>query len=129
MVVANYYDIQNNLNLLFSQEKKINIEIEITKKTEKRYKEIIFKSVKDGADYMLYVLRKKEDVKSFAEYMPRSNKLMFIDIDSLIFNIKTTGKISPIFQEELLFYDEVWVKNFNSNYDLAYVQTLWLNKA
>ena len=40
MVVANYYDIQNNLNLLFSQEKKINIEIEITKKTEKRYKEI-----------------------------------------------------------------------------------------
>ena len=93
--------------ILFSQEKKINIEIEITKKTEKRYKEIIFKSVKDGADYMLYVLRKKEDVKSFAEYMPRSNKLMFIDIDSLIFNIKTTGKISPIFQEELLFYDEV----------------------
>ncbi len=36
--------------ILFSQEKKINIEIEITKKTEKRYKEIIFKSVKDGAD-------------------------------------------------------------------------------
>lgn len=111
--------------ILFSQEKKINIEIEITKKTEKRYKEIIFKSVKDGADYMLYVLRKKEDVKSFAEYMPRSNKLMFIDIDSLIFNIKTTGKISPIFQEELLFYDEVWVKIFNSNYVFNYGKKVW----
>ena len=81
--------------------------LKLQKRQKKRYKEIIFKSVKDGADYMLYVLRKKEDVKSFAEYMPRSNKLMFIDIDSLIFNIKTTGKISPIFQEELLFYDEV----------------------
>jgi hypothetical protein len=54
---------------------------------------------------------------------------MFIDINSLIHNIKTTGKINPIFQEQLLLYDEVWVKNFNSNYDLAYVQTLWLNKA
>ena len=90
-----------------SREKKINIEVEITKKTEKRYKEIIFKSSKDGADYILYVVKKKEDVKSFAEYMPRSNKLMFIDIDSLIFNIKTTGKINPIFQEQLLLYDEV----------------------
>lgn len=78
---------------------------------------------------MLYVLRKKEDIKRFAEYLPRSNKLMFIDINSLIHNIKTTGKINPIFQEQLLLYDEVWVKNFNSNYDLAYVQTLWLNKA
>lgn len=74
---------------------------------------------------MLYVLRKKEDVKSFAEYMPRSNKLMFIDIDSLIFNIKTTGKISPIFQEELLFYDEVWVKIFNSNYVFNYGKSIW----
>ena len=47
--------------------------------------------------------------------MTRGNNLMFIDIDSLIFNIKITGKISPLFEEELLFYDEVWVKNFNSN--------------
>lgn len=93
--------------ILFSQGKKINIEVELTKKTEKRYKEIIFKSVKDGADYILYIVKKKEDVKSFAEYLPRSNKLMFIDIDSLIHNIKTTGKINPIFQEQLLLYDEV----------------------
>lgn len=93
--------------ILFSQEKKINIEIEITKKTEKRYKEIIFKSSKDGADYILYVVKKKEDIKRFAEYLPRSNKLMFIDINSLIHNIKTTGKINPIFQEQLLLYDEV----------------------
>lgn len=93
--------------ILFSQEKKINIEVEITKKTEKRYKEIILKSSKDGADYILYIVRKKEDVKTFAEHMPRSNKLMFIDIDSLIYNIKTTGKISPIFQEQLLLYDTV----------------------
>ena len=52
-------------------------------------------------------IRVNEDIKRFAEYLPRSNKLMFIDINSLIHNIKTTGKISPIFQEELLFYDEV----------------------
>ncbi len=93
--------------ILFSQGKKINIEVELTKKTEKRYKEIIFKSVKDGADYILYIVKKKEDVKSFAEYLPRSNKLMFIDINSLIYNIKTTGKINPIFQEQLLLYDVV----------------------
>lgn len=73
----------------------------------KRYKEIIFKSSKDGADYILYVVKKKEDIKRFAEYLPRSNKLMFIDINSLIHNIKTTGKINPIFQEQLLLYDEV----------------------
>ena len=46
----------------FSQEKKINIEVEITK-NRKRYKEIIFKSSKDGADYILYVVKKKRRYK------------------------------------------------------------------
>ena len=93
--------------ILKTQEKIINIEIEITKKTQKRYKEILLKSSKDGANYLLYIFKNKEDVKRFGEYMPRSNKLMLIDIDSLIENIKTTGKINPIFQDQLLLYDEV----------------------
>lgn len=93
--------------ILFSQGKKINIEVEITKKSSKRYQEIILKSSKDGADYLLYILKKKEDIKRFSEHMPKSNKLMFIDIDSLIYNVKTTGKISPIFQEQLLLHDTV----------------------
>lgn len=93
--------------ILKAQEKIINIEIEITKKTQKRYKEILLKSSKDGANYLLYIFKNKEDVKKFGEYMPRSNKLMLIDIASLIENIKTTGKINPIFQDQLLLYDEV----------------------
>lgn len=93
--------------ILKTQEKIINIEIEITKKTQKRYKEILVKSSKDGANYLLYIFKNKEDIKRFGEYMPRSNKLMLIDIDSLIENIKTTGKINPIFQDQLLLYDEV----------------------
>ena len=67
----------------------------------------MLKSSKDGANYLLYIFKNKEDVKRFGEYMPRSNKLMLIDIDSLIENIKTTGKINPIFQDQLLLYDEV----------------------
>jgi hypothetical protein len=93
--------------ILETQGKKINIEIEITKKTQKRYKDILLDIDKDGVDYILYILKKRDDVKRFAEYLPRSNKLMFIDIDSLIENVKATGKINPIFQEQLLLHDVV----------------------
>ena len=91
------------LILFFFARKKINIEVEITKKTEKRYKEIIFKSSKDGADYILYVVKKKEDIKRFAEYLLRSNKLMFIDINSLIHNIKQLEKLIQFFKNSCFY--------------------------
>jgi hypothetical protein len=53
---------------------------------------------KDNIDGILYIVKTKEDIQRFKEFLPLDNRLLFIDIDSLIYNIKESGKIDPIAQ-------------------------------
>lgn len=78
------------------QGKRFNVEVERTKKTLARYKEILINTTKDGVDGVLYILMKQEDISRFMNFMPRDNRLLFIDIESMISNIKNDGKINPV---------------------------------
>jgi len=84
--------------ILLTQDKKINIEVELTKKSAKRYIEILLKTKKDNVNYILYVLNKQSDIERFKNHLPRDDRLMFIDLESLINNIKNFNKINPVFQ-------------------------------
>jgi hypothetical protein len=77
---------------------KFNIEVELSKKSIGRYKTILLNTKKDNIDGILYIVRTKEDIQRFKEFLPLDNRLLFIDIDSLIYNIKESGKIDPIAQ-------------------------------
>jgi hypothetical protein len=79
-----------------------NIEVELTKKSHKRYLEMMLKSEKDGADGIIFVTQTMKESKSLARGMDRWNRLFFIDIDSLIRNIDEFGRVKATKQIELL---------------------------
>lgn len=78
------------------------IECEVTKKATSRYNTIIEKITKDNPYAVIYVTDTIEKAKAIAKVMPTWEKLFFIDLDSLIKNIKENGKIQPINQKTLL---------------------------
>ena len=82
---------------------KINIEVELTKKSAPRYAKLMQLVAKDNPDAIIYVLTSKEKIKPFATIMPKWHKLFFISIDELIKNIRQTGQIKPTPQEQSLF--------------------------
>jgi hypothetical protein len=82
---------------------KINIEIELTKKSAPRYKKLMQDVSKDDVDAIIYILEDNSKIKSFASVMPKWHKLFFISIDNLIKNIAQTGQINPLAQEKTLF--------------------------
>jgi len=82
---------------------KINIEVELTKKSAPRYAKLMQSVSKDNPDAIIYVLSSQEKIKSFASVMPKWHKLFFISIDELIKNITQTGQIKPTPQEQSLF--------------------------
>ncbi len=82
---------------------RFNIEIEFTKKSQSRYKEILIATSKDAIDGILYIFPKREDIERYIDFLPKDRRLLFIDIDSLISNITNFGKINPISQEQNLF--------------------------
>ncbi len=92
-------------DFIFTSQKnqRFNIEVEVTKKTVDRYQKILLDCSKDDVDGILYIFKIKDDIKRYIDYLPRDNRLLFIDIDSLVFNIKTKGKIEPISQAQNLF--------------------------
>jgi hypothetical protein len=81
---------------------KFNIEIELTKKSLPRYKAILMATIKDNVAGILYIVNKKSDIKKYAEFLPRDKRLLIIDIDTLIENIKNLGRINPFSQEQFL---------------------------
>ncbi len=82
---------------------KINIEVELTKKSAPRYAKLMQLVAKDNPDAIIYVLTSKEKIKPFATIMPKWHKLFFISVDDLIKNIDQTGQIKPTPQEQSLF--------------------------
>jgi len=82
---------------------KINIEVELTKKSAPRYAKLMQLVAKDNPDAIIYVLTSKEKIKPFATIMPKWHKLFFISVDDLIKNINQTGQIKPTPQEQSLF--------------------------
>lgn len=82
---------------------KINIEVELTKKSAPRYAKLMQSVSKDNPDAIIYIFSSKEKIKSFASIMPKWHKLFFISIDELIKNISQTGQIKPTPQEQSLF--------------------------
>lgn len=75
---------------------KINIEIELSKKSAPRYTKLMQDVAKDNPDAIIYILDSKTKIKSFASIMPKWQKLYFISIDELIKNINELGQIKPI---------------------------------
>lgn len=82
---------------------KINIEVELTKKSAPRYAKLMQLVAKDNPDAIIYILTSKEKIKSFATIMPKWHKLFFISIEDLIKNIDQIGQIKPTPQEQSLF--------------------------
>jgi len=82
--------------------KIINVEAEITKKAQDRYKSIIDQSIKDGASAILYITESKKECQSLARTMPRWSGLFFVAIDDLIKGIKEGQEIRSSKQSELL---------------------------
>lgn len=79
----------------------IFVEVEMQKKSKARYDEIFERFKKDNPLQILYILPKPERVKSFADFLPRANNVRFIDIDTLVENVKTTGKVGAKLQYEM----------------------------
>jgi len=82
---------------------KINIEVELTKKSAPRYAKLMQLVAKDNPDAIIYVLTSKEKIRPFATIMPKWHKLFFISIEDLIKNIDQIGQIKPTSQEQSLF--------------------------
>lgn len=83
--------------------KRINIEIELTKKSIPRYNEIMQAVKKDNVDAIIYILLTSDKIKMFASSLPKWQKLFFISIDELISNISQIGQIKPYAQDASLF--------------------------
>jgi len=81
---------------------RTNIEVEMSKKSLPRYKKILHNTFKDDVNAILYVLKTKNEIEKFASFLPKDDRLLFIDIDSLKTNIITNKKINPISQADLL---------------------------
>lgn len=82
--------------------KKFFVEVELSKKSNYRYKEIVFQMNKDNIDGVIYISDTIQKAKAIAKIMPTWNKLYYIDIDSFIQNIEANEKIKPFKQSILI---------------------------
>lgn len=82
---------------------RFNIEIELTKKSQERYKMILLNTNKDDVDGILYIFETKNDIERYINFMPKDSRLLFIDINTMISNIASLERINPISQDENLF--------------------------
>lgn len=90
-------------DLIYHHEKgRVYIEVETSKKSQKRYKEIFEKMQKDNVLQVIYIVKNEKILQSFATTFPRWSKLKFITIDDLINNIKTKNRIDPISQSDII---------------------------
>lgn len=89
--------------ILHTQGYQLYIEIEMQKKSQKRYAQIIADMQKDPAAGVIYISPTLEKSKALESFLPRWEKLRFIAIYELIENIKITGKIGARSQDAGLF--------------------------
>ncbi len=82
---------------------RFNVEIELTKKSQERYKSILINTSKDDVDGILYIFETKNDIERYINFMPKDSRLLFIDINTMISNIASLERINPISQDENLF--------------------------
>lgn len=82
---------------------RFNVEIELTKKSQERYKSILLNTSKDDVDGILYIFETKNDIERYINFMPKDSRLLFIDINTMISNIASLERINPISQDENLF--------------------------
>ncbi len=87
--------------LLNHEQGKIFFEIELTKKSYKRYVEIFEKMKRDNVIQVVYVVKNETVLKSFSANFPKWEKLRFITIDTLVFNLKNGKKLGALSQEEI----------------------------
>jgi len=80
----------------------IAIEVEAHQKGNPRYKDFVQRASKDNFDRVLYIMPNKKLMITIANNMPDWDKLFFIDIETMIENIKHHNKIKPFTQKELL---------------------------
>lgn len=80
---------------------RVFVEIETQRKSHPRYEDIFFKANKGDPAQVLYVLPRADQVQSFANFLPKWEKIRVIDIDTLIENVQKTGKVSAKAQNDL----------------------------
>jgi hypothetical protein len=97
--IATHHKLLNHIpDLIYTTNRgtRIYIEVEITKKSNDRYKEIMRKIIKDKPDKLLYISDTHERAKSIVESIGYwGEKIMYIDIESFVKNITETKKVSP----------------------------------
>lgn len=80
---------------------RIYIEVELTKKASNRYIDIFELMKKDNIIMVVYVVKNKVTLRSYANTFPKWQRLYFITIDDLINNIKSTNQMSPRTQSDI----------------------------
>lgn len=78
------------------------IEVELSKKSSKRYAEIVTRLQKDEPAAVIYICSNEESCKRFAKSLPRWDRLTFITLDNLIRNIRKDQRIGSVYQASLL---------------------------
>lgn len=103
-VATHYKELNHIPDLIYTDEKnrKFYIECETSIKSRKAYDELVLATLKDSPYAVIYVAENAQKAKSIANTLPTSDKLFFIDIESLRENIKKTEKISPVSQKNML---------------------------
>lgn len=92
-----------DLILTTADNKLMFIELEITIKSQQRYKEIVGQLSRINELFaVIYVLNNEKDVLKLASIMPKFAKLYFISIDELISNIKSSSKIGAKSQQSII---------------------------
>jgi len=82
--------------------KKINVEVEITQKSKTNYKRSTLKMSEDNPYSVLYICMNKKKALTIAKSLPSWDKFVFIDIETLICNIKSQNRVGAMSQRKIL---------------------------
>ena len=78
---------------------RVFIEVETTKKSNPRYINLIHKIRKENFDYLFYILPTKQRAENMMTALPDWHKLRFIDINTLVAEIKERGVFKALKQD------------------------------
>ncbi len=81
---------------------KIFIEVEIHQKSKAAYGDFVARAAKDNPRAVLYVCANDRIMKSIANAMMRWDRLIYIDINTMISNITKNNKVGGVLQSDLL---------------------------
>lgn len=81
---------------------KIFVEVEIHQKSKASYRDFVTRSAQDNPRAVLYICSNAKIMASIANAMPEWDKLLYIDIDSLVANIRDRQKVGALQQARLL---------------------------